>query len=71
MAFLALTWLRPPEILAPGVASFKGGRSVDRADDVQHSLMLRLLFYTGVRVSELCRMEVGAVDLEACKIRIE
>jgi integrase/recombinase XerD len=25
---------------------------VDRADDVQHSLMLRLLFYTGVRVSQ-------------------
>ena len=44
---------------------------VDRADDVQHSLMLRLLFYTGVRVSELCWIEVGAVDLEACKIRIE
>lgn len=44
---------------------------VGRADDVQHSLMLRLLFYTGVRVSELCRIEVGAVDLEACKIRIE
>jgi integrase/recombinase XerD len=44
---------------------------VDRAEDVQHSLMLRLLFYTGVRVGELCRIEVGAVDLEACKIRIE
>jgi integrase/recombinase XerD len=44
---------------------------VDRADDVQHSLMLRLLFYTGVRVSELVHIEVGAVDLEACKIRIE
>jgi integrase/recombinase XerD len=44
---------------------------VDRADDVQHSLMLRLLFYTGVRVSELCNMEVAQVDLEACKIRIE
>jgi integrase len=44
---------------------------VDRADNVQHSLMLRLLFYTGVRVSELCRMEVAAVDLEACKIRVE
>jgi len=44
---------------------------VDRADDAQHSLMLRLLFYTGVRVSELCNMEVGQVDLEACKIRIE
>ena len=44
---------------------------VDRADDAQHSLLLRLLFYTGVRVSELCRMEVGSVDHEACKIRIE
>jgi len=43
---------------------------VDQADDVQHSLMLRLLFYTGVRVSELCNMQVADVDLEACKIRI-
>lgn len=43
---------------------------VDRADVVQHSLMLRLLFYTGVRVSELCNMQVADVDLEACKIRI-
>ncbi len=41
---------------------------VDRADDVQHALMLRLLFYTGVRVSELCRIEVSDVDLENCKI---
>jgi integrase/recombinase XerD len=43
---------------------------VDQADDVQHSLMLRLLFYTGVRVSELCGIQVADVDLEACKIRI-
>jgi integrase len=43
---------------------------VDRAEDVQHALMLRLLFYTGVRVSELCGMTVADVDLEACKIRI-
>ncbi len=43
---------------------------VDRAEDVQHALMLRLLFYTGVRVSELCGMLVADVDLEACKIRI-
>jgi integrase len=43
---------------------------VDRAEDVQHSLMLRLLFYTGVRVSELCNMLVADIDLEACKIRI-
>lgn len=43
---------------------------VDRADDVQHALMLRLLFYTAVRVSELCGIEVGDVDIEQCKIRI-
>ena len=41
---------------------------VDRAEDVQHALMLRLLFYTGVRVSELCSIEVADVDLENCKI---
>ncbi len=41
---------------------------VDAADDVQHSLMLRLLFYTAVRVSELCAIEVADVDLENCKI---
>ncbi len=44
---------------------------VDRADDIQHALMLRLMFYTAVRVSELCRIQVTEVDLEACKIRIE
>ena len=43
---------------------------VDGAEDVQHSLMLRLLFYTMVRVSELCHMQVADVDLENCKIRI-
>ena len=41
---------------------------MDAAEDVQHSLMLRLLFYTGVRVSELCVIEVADVDLENCKI---
>jgi integrase len=43
---------------------------VDQADDVQHALMLRLLFFTAVRVSELCNIEVADVDLEACKIRV-
>src|SRR4051794_20557504 len=37
---------------------------VDRAVDVQHTLMLRLLFYTAVRVSELCNMQVSDLDLE-------
>ena len=43
---------------------------VDRAEDVQHALMLRLLFFTAVRVSELCNIGISEVDLEACKIRI-
>jgi integrase len=43
---------------------------VDRAEDVQHSLMLRLLFFTAVRVSELCNMQVADVDIENCKIRV-
>ncbi len=45
-------------------------RVVDQAEDVQHGLMLRLLFYTAVRVSELCNIKVSDVDLEGCKIRI-
>jgi integrase len=44
--------------------------AVDQASDVQHSLMLRLLFFTAVRVSELCNVAVADVDLESCKIRI-
>ena len=43
---------------------------VDQAKDVQHALMLRLLFFTAVRVSELCNITVADVDLENCKIRI-
>ena len=40
---------------------------VDQADDVQHTLMLRLLFYTAVRVSELCAILIsdGAYCLAA------
>jgi integrase len=41
---------------------------VDRAENIQHALMLRLLFYTGVRVAELCNIQVAEVDLENCKI---
>jgi len=44
--------------------------AVDKADDVQHSLMLRLLFQTAVRVSELCGIQVGDIDVENHKIRI-
>jgi len=60
---------RLPRILnADAFRSFY--EAVDRADDVQHALMLRLLFQTAVRVSELCGIQVGDIDLENHKIRI-
>jgi len=44
--------------------------AVDKAGNAQHGLMLRLLLYTAVRVSELVDMRVADVDLEANKVRI-
>ena len=43
---------------------------LDRSDDIQHSLMLRLLIFTGMRVSELCNTQVKDIDLESCHIRV-
>jgi integrase len=45
-------------------------RAIQDCGDVQHEILLKLLFYTAVRVSELVQIEVGDVDLEACKIFI-
>ena len=60
---------RLPRILnADAFRSFY--EAVDRADDVQHALMLRLLFQTAVRVSELCGIQIEDIDLENHKIRI-
>lgn len=44
--------------------------TVDKADDVQHSIMTRLLFQTAVRVSELCGIQIGDIDIKNHKIRI-
>ena len=44
---------------------------MDRAGDLKHQIMLRLLFYTAVRVSELVSIRVSDVDLAAGKIFIE
>ena len=42
-------------------------RAIQDCGDVQHEILLKLLFYTAVRVSELVRIKIGAVDLEACQ----
>jgi integrase/recombinase XerD len=44
--------------------------AVDRSGNLQHQIMLRLLFYTAVRVSELASIAVDDVDIEARKIFI-
>jgi integrase/recombinase XerD len=39
--------------------------------DVQHEILLKLLFYTAVRVSELVRIKASDVDLDQAKIFID
>ncbi|MBV9034231.1 MAG: tyrosine-type recombinase/integrase [Acidobacteriaceae bacterium] len=46
-------------------------RAIQDCGDGQHEILLKLLFYTAVRVSELVRIEVGDVDLDACQIFIK
>jgi integrase len=43
-------------------------RAVREGGQVQHEILLKLLFFTAVRVGELVRIEVRDVDLTACKI---
>lgn len=46
-------------------------RVIQECGDLQHEIMLKLLFYTAVRVSELVHIRVNDVDLTACKIFIQ
>lgn len=44
---------------------------IDAAQNIQHQIMLRLLFYTAIRVGELTRIEIEHVDLAHNKIFID
>jgi len=46
-------------------------REIQNCGDVQHEIMLKFLFYTAVRVSELVRIRVSDVDFKRCKIFID
>lgn len=45
--------------------------SVRMSGNVQHEIMLKLLFFTAVRVGELVRIEVRDADLTACKVFVD
>jgi integrase/recombinase XerD len=45
--------------------------TIQASGNLQHEIMLKLLLYTAVRVSELTNIRVEDVDLDACKIFIE
>ncbi len=45
-------------------------RVIQECGDLQHEIMLKLLFYTAVRVSELAHIRVEDVDSDSCKIFI-
>lgn len=45
--------------------------AIDKADKIQHQILLRLLFYTAIRVAELCAIKVADVDVAAGKIFID
>jgi integrase/recombinase XerD len=59
-----------PHIL-PEASLRKFFETIQRSGDLQHEIMLKLLFYTAVRVSELVNIRVEDMDLDACKILIE
>jgi site-specific recombinase XerD len=46
-------------------------QTIQDCGNVQHEILLKLLFYTAVRVSELVSIKVGDVDLDRYKIFID
>lgn len=61
---------RLPKLL-PESSLQKYFAAVEASPNLQHTIMLRLLFYTAVRVAELCAIKVSDVDLNAGKIFID
>lgn len=60
---------RLPQLL-PEVELKHFFQAIQDCGDVQHEILLKLLFYTAVRVSELVHIEVSDVALNECKIFI-
>jgi site-specific recombinase XerD len=61
---------RLPELLSLAELK-KFFKTVQKCGDTQHELMLKLMLYTAVRVSELVNIQISDVDLGGCKIFID
>jgi integrase/recombinase XerD len=46
-------------------------RAIQECGEVEHEIMLKFLFFTSIRVSELINIRVKDVDLGGCKVFIE
>ncbi len=46
-------------------------RVIQKCGNGQHEIMLKLLFFTAVRVSELVKIKVADIDFQECKIFID
>ena len=57
--------------LLPDAALKRFFQIIQECGDVQHEILLKLLFYTAVRVRELVRIQIDDVDLEHCRIFIQ
>jgi integrase/recombinase XerD len=44
--------------------------AVWQAKNIEHMVMIKILLYTGIRVSELIRVKISDIDFERCQIRI-
>lgn len=44
--------------------------AVWQAKNIEHMVMIKILLYTGMRVSELIKVKINDVDFEGCQIRI-
>lgn len=56
--------------LLPADALKRFFKVIEECGNLQHEIMLKLLFFTAVRVHELVSMRVGDIDLRECKIFI-
>ncbi|OGH97658.1 MAG: hypothetical protein A2X43_14065 [Candidatus Margulisbacteria bacterium GWD2_39_127] len=43
--------------------------TIDKVNII-HSILFRLMYYTGMRISELCNVRLADIDIEACKIKV-